>query len=106
MNFYNRMIAKLEEKGVTQADMCRELSMSKSTCTHYRDGSIPSADVAVRIAKYLGCTVEYLITGIELELDPQSLDILKRIKALEPALYTCLIHNLESFETIQQNLKK
>jgi len=104
MNFYSRMIARLSDKGVTQADMCRELSMSKSVCTHYRDGSIPSADVAVRIADYLGCTVEYLMTGKELDLDPESLSLLNRIKALNPDLKTILLHNLESFEEIQKKI--
>ncbi|AEF81435.1 helix-turn-helix domain-containing protein [Leadbettera azotonutricia] len=46
-------------------EMAARSGLSKRTIDNYlrENGSIPSAEAAVKIAKVLGVTVEYLVTG-------------------------------------------
>lgn len=57
--------------------------ISKNTIDNYLSGqkSIPNAENAVKIAKYLGTTVEYLVTGIASE-NIYSQELSKTIKNL------------------------
>ena len=69
---------------------------------------MPSADVAVRIAKALGVTVEYLVTGQEQnEFDNPSLSsdsrlILKNLESLssrDRKIVLCLIKSLREIKS-------
>ena len=74
---------------------------SKNTIDNYLSGqkSIPNAENAVKIAKYLGTTVEYLVTGTILD-NLQSQDISKTIKNL----YRLNKTDLEAVKTIISSL--
>lgn len=50
----------------TQADLARFLSVSQSSVQQWlQKGSIPAADTALKIARFLNVSLEYLITGAE-----------------------------------------
>lgn len=74
---------------------------SKNTIDNYLSGqkSIPNAENAVKIAKYLGTTVEYLVTGNILD-NFQSQDISNTIKNL----YILNKTDLEAVKTIISSL--
>ncbi len=51
-----------EEKGYTQVKLAMEAEVSQQSITYYESGTrVPSLDVAQRLAKVLGCSIDYLI---------------------------------------------
>lgn len=67
MNFSEKLRDELDFKGWTVKELAAEAGISVHTLNHYLNGikSVPAADVAVRIAKALGVTVEYLFDNEE-----------------------------------------
>lgn len=62
-------------------------------------GSLPSSDIAYRIAKYLNVSIEWLLTGEEMELPPRDdLELARRIAALPPEYRDMVMRQVEGFE--------
>lgn len=56
-NFYN--ICRLNNTSPNA--VCAELGLSTATATHWKNGTLPKADVLVRIADYFGVSVDYIL---------------------------------------------
>ena len=90
MGFKENLKAELAYKNILVKELAVLSGVKRRTIDNYlrENGSVPSADAAVRIAVALGVTVEYLITGEEsqeqtnspLALDPRV--ILKNLELL------------------------
>ena len=67
MGFKENLKAELEYQGLQLKELSAKCGISRNTLGNYLTGhnSIPSADTAVRIARALDVTVEYLVTGKE-----------------------------------------
>lgn len=64
MNFWSRVQELLDKKGISRKQLAHELGIDQSNIGKgIKSGSIPAADVALNIAKYLGVTVDFLCTG-------------------------------------------
>ena len=65
MGFKENFKSELEYQGIQLKELAAKCGISKNTLGNYLTGhnSVPSAENAVRIAKSLGVTVEYLVTG-------------------------------------------
>lgn len=55
----------LTDKKLKRIDLVRGTGIGESTIRAWIKGSVPSADAVVKVAKYLGVSVEWLITGKE-----------------------------------------
>lgn len=53
----------LSKNNLSRAQLARETNIPVTTIKSWIKGSIPSAEAAYKIAKYLNVTVEWLITG-------------------------------------------
>lgn len=54
----------LKKQGITRVQLAPKVGISPATISAwYTRGTVPAADVAIRIATYLGISVEWLITG-------------------------------------------
>lgn len=63
-SFIVRLERLLKTSHMTQAFLADSIGLRRTTISDWKkNGSFPTADVAVRIAGMLGTTVEYLITG-------------------------------------------
>jgi len=90
MGFKENLKAELAYKNILIKELAVLSGVKRRTIDNYLrdDNSIPSADIAVRIAGALGVTVEYLITGhIQQELNdpllaPDPRIILKSLESL------------------------
>ena len=90
MGFRENLKAELAHKNLLVKELARAAGINKRTIDNYlrENGSMPSADAAVAIARTLGVTVEYLVTGIgqrEAAFSaplPESGTILKNLEAL------------------------
>lgn len=60
--FYDRLKTVCEEKGRTVSSMIKVLGISSGNLSNWKNGRLPKLDIAIRIADYLGVTVDYLLT--------------------------------------------
>jgi transcriptional regulator with XRE-family HTH domain len=67
MGFRENLKAELTYSGILVKELASQSGLKKHTIDNYLSirGRMPAADVAVRIARVLGVTVEYLVTGNE-----------------------------------------
>ena len=63
--FKERLVDELNYQGISNKEFAAKIGISISTLNMYLyRGSIPAADVAVKMAQILNTTTEYLVTGI------------------------------------------
>jgi transcriptional regulator with XRE-family HTH domain len=67
VGFKENLKSELTYKGILVKELAAKTGISKHTLDNYLNtrSRIPSADIAVKIAKALDVSVEYLITGID-----------------------------------------
>jgi transcriptional regulator with XRE-family HTH domain len=89
MGFKENLKLELSYQDLLVKELAVLTGISKSTLDNYLNlrERIPTADVAVKIAKALGVTVEYLVTGEENHPDsssvkPEIRDLIKDLKQL------------------------
>lgn len=65
MGFKENLKSELEYQGLQLKELAARCGVSKNTLGNYLTGhnSLPAADTAVKIARALGVSVEYLVTG-------------------------------------------
>ena len=75
-NFKTNLRAELDYLGLTVKELGAKTGIAKGTLDCYLGvrASMPPADIAVKIAKALGVTVEYLVTGRESKKQDKLLD--------------------------------
>lgn len=110
MSFWENVDAELEYRGMTRKALATEAEFSLGNVGKgIKAGSSPSADTAVRIAKVLGVTVEYLVTGTdsaaskndsnrlqkEMELFRKYRTHVDQLEKLPPTERTAVIHLAE-----------
>jgi transcriptional regulator with XRE-family HTH domain len=74
MGFKENLKSELDYQDMMVKELAALAGISKHTLDNYLNvrGYMPSADVAVKIARALGVTVEYLVTGNETLQDKSS----------------------------------
>ena len=65
MNFKERLREEIEYKGLQIKEVAALAGVNNNTFLSYVDarGSLPNVEIGVKIAKALGVSVEYLVTG-------------------------------------------
>lgn len=71
MNFSSRLSLLIGQRGVSQRVIASECDLSPGAVTQYTQGRTPKAEELLRIAKYFGVTMEWLLTG-EAAAEPSS----------------------------------
>ncbi len=100
-NFWERVDEELEYKGMNRKSLATEVGFNLGNIGKgIQLGSSPSADTAVKIAKVLNVSVEYLVTGQDSSLKKENLD-LHRYRE-----YSSLISQLDSLPENQKELVK
>jgi transcriptional regulator with XRE-family HTH domain len=71
MKFKENLKAELTYKAMQVKELAMLSGVNKRTIDNYlrANGAVPSADSAVKIARVLGVSVEYLVTGGEIHWD-------------------------------------
>lgn len=64
-NFGEILEGELHKRGITATALGRAVDISPSGMSNYRNGRVPKADELLRIAEFLGVSMEYLLTGAE-----------------------------------------
>jgi len=76
-DFVKRIDEVLLKRNLKRAALCNDLNLSATAITDWaRRGTVPAGDICLRIADYLGVSVEWLINGKESELTQEERHLL------------------------------
>ena len=80
MNFADRLREEIEYSGMVQKEVAFKAGIKKRALDMYLGSrqSMPPADVAVKLAKVLNVSVEYLVTGENAETRNKTYDFLQK----------------------------
>ena len=100
-DFWKRVDEELDFLGISRTYLANKCKFSLTNIGQgIKLGSTPSADTAVKIARVLNVSVEYLVTGENSSLKKEGVDI-KKYKE-----YASLISQLDSLPENQKELVK
>ena len=114
MGFKENLKAELAYKDILVKELAVLSGVNRRTIDNYlrENGSVPSADAAVRIAGALGVTVEYLVTGQERQgrknppLAPDPRIILKDLETLNRRDRKIVLKLIKSLKELEEPEKK
>lgn len=76
--FMERVESVLKEKKLTQKELAEKLNLRRPTLSEWKkNGAVPAGDICLKIADYLGVSVEWLISGREGKITEEELKLLK-----------------------------
>lgn len=103
MSFWKNVDLEREYKGLSRRELASLADFSlTSLSTGIIRGSIPAADVAYRIAKVLGVSIEYLLTGGGAPTrEPDALDVVAE-RSRKYMKYRSMI---EDFDALPERLR-
>lgn len=91
----------LKSKNMTAADITRMTGISSTVFSEWKKGkSVPKTDKLILIAKALGTTVEYLMTGEKPEIpvfDPEHLELIELYSKLNKEQKSAILNMMRSF---------
>ena len=118
MGFRENLKSELAYSGMLVKELAAQTGLKKHTIDNYLSvrGRMPSADAAVRIARVLGVSVEYLVTGFEgpeknkiSDLSPEVRQIARIAEQLKPynrkiaLAFLDILNKLESGSGVKPN---
>ena len=114
MGFKENLKAELAYRDILVKELAVLSGVNRRTIDNYlrENGSVPSADAAFRIANALGVTVEYLITGKDLQnrknppLGPDPKVIFKNLEALNKRDRKIVLNLIKSLKDMEDAEKK
>lgn len=82
--FYDNLRKVCKARNTTPTTILKELGMSTGNTGKWKNGGVPSADAAYKIAKLLDVSVEFLLVGEETRtsdvfIDPEWVEIISHI---------------------------
>ena len=93
MTISERLFSELDQRNLTAYGLCQALGINSTTTTNWKQrGTDPPAKYITSICEYLGCSVEYLLTGQGApqetkkeptqDISPDELEMLELFRAL------------------------
>ncbi|MDE5581066.1 MAG: helix-turn-helix domain-containing protein [Treponemataceae bacterium] len=100
-SFIDRLERLLEEKNFQKKDLAEAVGISRTGISTWRvSGALPRADIAIKIARFLNVSVEYLILGDINELDKRNDSIAYEVAKLplqKQKIVSALVSALKSY---------
>lgn len=72
--FYDRLKKECEKKGIKITNLLKELNISTSSGTAWKNGALPTGETLMKIKKRLNVSIDYLISGEEAEATENKTD--------------------------------
>ena len=98
----NRIRIIRENKGLTQADLARELAVSRVAISRYETGQRDlDTGTILRLCEIFGCTADYLLGRSPLpspDLDPEEESLLLAYRAATPEIRAIVDHALLPYQ--------
>ena len=81
MTFGERLTDLRKKKKISQTELAQQLDLHKNVLGRYeRDQAKPSIDVAAKIAKAMGVSLDYLSGNVEADIDEE---VVKRVQSIQ-----------------------
>ena len=78
-DFVKRIDEILLRRNLKRAALCNDLELSSTSITDWaRRGTVPAGDICLKIADYLGVSVEWLISGKDRGLSTEDRTLLRQ----------------------------
>ena len=98
MEFYDRIKELVKKSGKTMQKAIEEAGINYDSYNSLkRYDNLPRADDCVKLAKYLGVTSEYLVTGEDSTLDSDVLEVVKTYQKIPKGLRSVFKSVMEGF---------
>lgn len=118
MAFYDRFIQLCDESGIKPTPLMKQLNLSVSSITRWKNGSNVTADMLIPIAKYFNVSTDYLLDVTDYKLPfgysendinyqvllEQELNLEKHLDELEVLIMQKYIEKLEEM-SLQEKVK-
>jgi transcriptional regulator with XRE-family HTH domain len=106
-DFVSRIDQILQDKNLKRAALCADLDLSQTAITDWaRRNTIPAGDICLKIADYLGVSMEWLLTGKESSLSTEERRLLKQWAILSPDQKDTVCTLLDKWESEYQAREK
>ena len=107
MQIVDRIDNLLKKKNENRVTLAEVLGIRPQNISAWSArGTVPAADICLRIAEYLGVSVEWLVTGKESSLTSEEKTLLKQWKILTPDQKDTLRTLLDKWESEYQAREK
>lgn len=110
MTFVERVLNELEYQGKTKSELADYCGLTRSAFSMWiTRNSIPAADTALKVARFLNVSVEYLIDGVEKDqsaADKCVLQIIELLKNFNPADKVRILKIVECFQSLEEKDKQ
>ena len=104
MNFWERVDDLLDRNDINKKTLAYEAGFDASNITKgIKNNNVPSAETAVKIAKVLGVSVEYLVNGTETTKSPSQKETEQNQLRLYRK-YHNIIEKMENFSEDKQTI--
>lgn len=98
----DRIDSILKAKNIKRAYLAEKVGISQQSFTDWkRRNTVPTADVAYKIAQYFGVSMEWLLTGTERnapEIPNDVLELARDIAAMPPVVKESLTAQIDVFK--------
>lgn len=106
-DFVSRIDLILKDKCLKRSALCEDLEISPTSITDWsRRGTIPAGDICLKIADYLGVSVEWLISGREGKLSAEQIKMVNALAVLnetqKETLFTLVDKWLADYAAIEK----
>ena len=98
VKFVDRINLSLKSRHISKGRFYEDLGLANNSSTNWnKRGTIPSADVVLKIADYLGVSVRYLVTGEDEEgLSPREKELLDVCKLMPDRKFSIVLQNAKA----------
>lgn len=86
MAFIDRLLETLENKGITQYKLCKDLEIGNSTITSWKKGKMPSIDKVIAIVRYLEVSADWLLETDYEDLTKEEQNLLAAYRSADPGM--------------------
>lgn len=108
--FIDRLEKVLKDKGISKTELAEKNGIRRPTISDWKkNGAVPSGDVCLKIARYLGVSAEWLISGEETKdyIPAEEKKLLSMLRELTPEQRHTIDVLLNDFEkTNMESFKK
>lgn len=100
MEFTQKILEIMQEKGISAYEICKNLNISNTTFSSWKKGSKPSVDKAIEIIRYLELSADELfeLTPQTETLTQEEKNILKAYRQAEPGMQAAVRKLLDAPE--------
>lgn len=101
--FYDNLNELCKSKGTTVTTLLKELNISTSKGTAWKNGSVPKGDILSKLAAYFNVSTDYLLGNTDNpqrakeDFAPESLEFLKRFEQLTDKQKKALSDFMDAF---------